>query len=141
MGSWLEGPGSVLRAPDDYPGRRLGLPASGPGSVARFGRRLGALCIDWLIALLTSRLLLDGNEWATLGVFALEQAVLVGLLGGGVGHRLAGLKVVRLDGSDAGPLRGMVRAALLALAVPALIWDRDQRGLHDRFAGTVLRRT
>jgi hypothetical protein len=33
-----------------------------------------------------------------------------------------------------------VRAVLLSLAVPALIWDRDQRGMHDRFTGLVLRR-
>ena len=57
-----------------------------------------------------------------------------------MGHRLLGLKVVRLDGSDAGPVRGTVRSVLLSLAVPALVWDRDQRGLHDRFVGTVLRR-
>jgi hypothetical protein len=27
---------------------------------------------------------------------------------------------------------------LLCLSVPALIWDRDQRGLHDKAAKTVL---
>jgi hypothetical protein len=37
-------------------------------------------------------------------------------------------------------LRSAARAVLLSLAVPALIWDRDQRGLHDRFLGTVLLR-
>jgi hypothetical protein len=47
---------------------------------------------------------------------------------------------VRLDGTDAGLVRGAVRSVLLSLAVPALVWDRDQRGLHDRFVGTVLRR-
>ena len=29
-------------------------------------------------------------------------------------------------------------AVLLCLAIPALIWDRDQRGLHDKAAQTVL---
>jgi hypothetical protein len=30
---------------------------------------------------------------------------------------------------------------LLALAVPALIWDADQRGLHDKAVGTLVART
>jgi uncharacterized RDD family membrane protein YckC len=30
---------------------------------------------------------------------------------------------------------------LLALLVPALIWDRDGRGMHDKAAGTALVRT
>jgi len=140
VGSWLEGPAAATRAPDDYPGRRLGLPESGPGSVARFGRRLLALFIDWGVALLISRGLLHGNEWATLAVFTVEQVVLVATLGASIGHLLLRLRVVRLDGSAAGPLRALGRAVLLALAVPPLIWDRDQRGLHDRFMGTVLRR-
>jgi hypothetical protein len=29
------------------------------------------------------------------------------------------------------------RTALLCIAIPALIWDRDGRGLHDRLARTV----
>ena len=37
------------------------------------------------------------------------------------------------------PVQNLPRAGVL-LAVPALVWDRDQRGLHDRFMETVLRR-
>jgi hypothetical protein len=32
----------------------------------------------------------------------------------------------------------LIRSLLLCLGVPALIWDRDQRGVHDRVPGTVL---
>jgi hypothetical protein len=32
----------------------------------------------------------------------------------------------------------VVRTVLLCLAIPALIWDADLRGLHDRAAGTML---
>ncbi|WP_284290546.1 RDD family protein [Angustibacter aerolatus] len=141
VGSWLQGPGSVTRDPDDFPGRRLGLPAEGRGSVAGVGRRLIALCVDWAIALALSTLLFDRDQWATLGVFALEQTLLVGLVGAGVGHRLLGMQVVRVDGERPGFGLALLRAVLLSLAVPALIWDRDQRGLHDRWSGTVLRRT
>jgi uncharacterized RDD family membrane protein YckC len=145
MGSWLEGPASVTREAGDYPGRRLGLPEDGPGSVARFGRRLAALCVDWLLALLVARVVMrveNWNElqWVTLGVFTVYNALLVGVFGASVGHRLLGLKLVRLDGTEAGLVRGVVRSVLLSLAVPALVWDRDQRGMHDRFVGTVLRR-
>ncbi len=141
MGSWLEGPVAATRAEGDYPGRRLGLPESGPGSVARFARRAVALGLDWALAMLVSRFLADGDEWATLGVFALAQLAFVGTLGGSPGHLALGLRVVRVqDGGAAGPLRALARAVLLSLAVPPLVWDRDQRGLHDRFVGTVLRR-
>ena len=33
-----------------YPGQPLGLPEHGPGSLARMGRRLVALLVDWLLA-------------------------------------------------------------------------------------------
>ena len=62
----------------------------------------------------------------------------MGTLGSSIGHRLVGLQVVTMDGAWAGPLRALVRSALLCLAVPALIWNADQRGLHDQAAGTVL---
>src|SRR6476660_6896579 len=53
--SWLSGPpppeaGDPAKGPADYPGQRLGLPQAGPRSLARLGRRVGALLIDWLIA-------------------------------------------------------------------------------------------
>src|SRR3954454_21995795 len=144
-GSWLEGPASVTRAPGDYPGRRLGLPEHGPGSVARFGRRLLALCVDWFLALLVARVVLrvedwNGLQWATLGVFTVFNAILVGTLGSSVGHRLLGLKLARLDGTEVGLAGATARAVLLSLALPALIWDRDQRGMHDRLGGAGLRR-
>ncbi len=139
-GSWLQGPGSVLRDADDYPGRRLGLPQEGPGSIARFGRRLVAIGVDWGLALLVAHGLFGGGSWVTLGVFTAMTVVLLAAASQTVGQRLVGLHLVRLSGERAGLLRSLGRSLLLALAVPALIWDRDQRGLHDRFAGTLLLR-
>ena len=52
IGSWLSGPDTS--GISKYPGERLGLPESGPGSIARAGRRIAAICIDWGIALLIS---------------------------------------------------------------------------------------
>jgi hypothetical protein len=45
---------------------------------------------------------------------------------------------VPLAGGYLGLWRPLVRTLLLCLGIPALIWDRDQRGLHDKAAGTVL---
>ncbi len=136
LGSSLEGPGGAPTG--DYPGRRLGRPEQGSRSVARVGRRLLGLVIDWGLSLLIARGLLHGGSWTTLAVFCLEQTLLVGTAGASIGQRVADLRVETVAGGAAGPIRAAVRAVLLCLVVPALIWDRDQRGLHDKAAGTVL---
>lgn len=123
---------------NSYPGARLGLPEAGRGSVARFGRRLLAILLDWGVATVISFGLFRNNPWATLAVFGVMQFVLVATAAGSMGHRMLGLKVIRLDGAWPGFVPALVRAVLLCLAVPALIWNSDQRGLHDVAAGTVL---
>jgi uncharacterized RDD family membrane protein YckC len=52
-----------------------------------------------------------------------------------------GLRVVRVDGHPVGPLWALVRTVLLLTVVPALLWDRDYRGLHDKAADTVVVRS
>jgi uncharacterized RDD family membrane protein YckC len=136
IGSWLSGPDTS--GISKYPGERLGLPEAGPGSIARAGRRILAICIDWGIALLISNYAFAGSPWANLAVFAAEQALLVGTLGYSIGHRIMGIHVVRLGGGPAGPLAGLVRSVLLCLVIPAVIFDPDQRGLHDKAMNTVL---
>lgn len=137
IGSWLEGGSSAGQEPS---GSRLGLPPQGPGSLARPGRRVVALLVDWLVAQLISVLFFDNGALATLGVFALENVLLVSTLGFTLGHRLLGMRVRVLGAPDAfvGILRGLVRTVLLCLVVPAVVWDRDGRGVHDKAAGTVL---
>ena len=78
------------------------------------------------------------GSFKPLVVFVLMNLLLVGTLGSTIGHRLLGLRVVRLDGANAGPILAVIRTALLALVIPAVIWDRDSRGFHDKVAGTVL---
>lgn len=136
IGSWLSGPDTSGLS--KYPGERLGLPESGPGSIARAGRRILAIAVDWALCLLISNSFLGGDSWATLAIFAAEQMLLVGTLGYSIGHRVAGIHVVRLGGGAAGPLAALVRSVLLCLVVPAVIFDPDQRGLHDRAMNTVL---
>lgn len=128
--------------PSRWPGERLGLPDSGPGSVGRLGRRLAALAIDWaaamLIALLFARYDSLVYSWVTLGIFALMQILFIPTIGGSVGHRLVGMRVVPLVGGWVGPWRPVVRTLLLVIVLPAVVWDSDQRGFHDKVAGTVL---
>jgi uncharacterized RDD family membrane protein YckC len=138
IGSWLTGPDTsgISR----YPGERLGLPESGPGSIARAGRRIIAIMIDWGIALLISNFAFGGDAWATLAIFAVEQTLLVGTLGYSIGHRTVGIHVVKAGGGPAGPLAALVRSVLLCLVVPAVIFDPDHRGLHDKAMDTLLLR-
>jgi len=139
-GSWLEGPRAASGVDLGYPGQRLGRPETGLGSVGRFGRRLLGIVVDWIGALAIARLIGTG-PLVPLVVLFVEHTLLVWTAGFTIGHRLVGLRVVRVDGRPAGLGRAALRALLLCLAIPALVWDRDQRGLHDRLAGTVLERT
>ncbi len=125
-------------APSRYPGERLGLPESGQHSVARVGRRFGALVVDWVLAMLVSGMFFGADAWANLLIFALMQVVFLPTLGASIGHRVFGLRLIRVTGGWVGPWRPLVRTALLAIVVPALVWDSDQRGFHDKVAGTVL---
>jgi uncharacterized RDD family membrane protein YckC len=124
-----------------WAGERLGLPESGPGSLAKLGRRTIALVVDWSLAMLVSQAFAKGDSTFTLLVFALIQWVLIATLGYSVGHRLVGLQVRRLDGKYVGLWRSLIRIGLILLVIPATIWDGDNRGLHDKAAGTVLVRT
>lgn len=142
-----------------YPGNRLGLPEDGPGSVAGWGRRVLALLLDWLIAGLIASAVVGrpmwagGNDYNTahLVTFFATTAILTGLAGATIGHRVCGLRVlplraVRAGGSDVitgyaaqvGLLSGALRCLLICLLLPAVVYDRDRRGLHDLAAGTVV---
>ena len=142
LGSWLEPRRPASGAPAAYPGERLGRPADGPRSLGSFGRRLVALVVDWGVALLIAGWLLRGlGQFGPLLVLLVENVVLVGTAGATIGHRLLGLRVEALDGGAPGPLRALLRSVLLCLAIPPLVWDADHRGLHDRWAGTLVART
>jgi uncharacterized RDD family membrane protein YckC len=105
------------------------------------GRRVVALAIDWGFAVLIASGLMRPLQWGSLAPLAAlltMNVLLVGTAGFTAGHRIMGLRVERLDGAPPGPVRALVRSVLLCLAVPPLIWDRDQRGLHDKAAGTLV---
>ncbi|MGB5951306.1 MAG: RDD family protein [Ornithinimicrobium sp.] len=142
----------------DYPGRALGLPADGPGSLAPFGRRLVAIFCDWTLAQLVV-LLVFGIGWGATGIaafaplaaFAVLNLLLLPTMGGTPGHQLLGLQVVSLQVDDVVAPQAwlarvprvvptLIRTVLLCLVVPALIFASDGRGYHDRVAGTMILR-
>lgn len=125
-------------AVNSYPGERLGYPTAGPGSIARVGRRIGALAIDWAAAVIISIAFFQYDSLATLVVFAVVQILFIPTIGGSPGHRILGMRVVLANGAWVGLWRPIVRTLLLVLVIPAVIWDQDQRGLHDKAVGTVL---
>ena len=129
---------------ENWPGKRLGLPASGPGSMAKIGRRLIAICIDWAASSIIALALFGGDyfhpEYNSIIVliFALEQWILVATLGFSFGHRLVGIRVRKIDGTFVGFWASLIRIGLILLIIPATIWDSDNRGLHDKAAKTIL---
>lgn len=121
-----------------WPGFDLGLPQTGPRSVGRLGRRVVALIIDWLLAVIVSVAFFHYNEFATLAVFAVMQIGFTLTVGGSIGHLATRMRVVPETGGAVHWWRPVVRTVLLCLVIPAVIYDQDQRGLHDRAAGTLL---
>lgn len=99
-----------------------------------------ALVLDWLACLLVTRLVGASGEaeaWVTLLVFFVEVSLFTALVGASFGQLLTRVAVVRLDGTPVNLLLAMVRTALICVVVPPVIYDRDQRGLHDLATGTV----
>ncbi len=145
IGSWLSGPRSAaedMGVDFGYRGERLGLPETGPGSVASVGRRIAALVVDWLLCQLIAYGLFAGGDTRTLGlwtmgVFFVMSVLLVGTLGFTPGKRIMRIRVLTENGARLGPLATVTRTVLLCLLIPAVIFDRDTRGLHDRVARAV----
>lgn len=149
IGSWLEGPRALAAADGvdlGHPGQRLGLPRSGPGSVARFGPRLLAFAVDTVVCnLVVLALVAFGvpgeRDTLILAVFFAEVLLLSAMAGGSAGQLVVGMRLSGVGRALPLPLAALIRTPLILLLVPPLIWDADQRGLHDRAARTVLLRT
>jgi uncharacterized RDD family membrane protein YckC len=114
---------------------------------ASWPRRILALFVDWAASTLVviavmglsgwseSRL----SSWWTMLVFILESALFTALVGGSFGKLVTGLRVAKVDGSGRplDLLRSLLRAVLVCLVVPPVIYKPDGRGLHDLAVGTA----
>lgn len=121
-----------------FRGERLGLPAAGPGSVAGLGVRLIALFIDNALSQLIARAFTSDRYLTPFLIFVLQIAIFTWLVGGSVGQRMMSIRVHSLVRPRVTFLDALVRTFLLILVIPPAIYDRDQRGLHDRAVGTVV---
>ena len=121
-----------------WPGQRFGLPEDGPRSTPSFARRIGGLLIDWALAYVVGWLVFDLYWLSTLAVFVVLHALGGLLLAGSPGHLLCGIRIAPIAGGRLGIVAPLVRPLLIALVIPALLYDDDLRGGHDRLVGTIL---
>jgi uncharacterized RDD family membrane protein YckC len=138
-----------MTAPQAYRGERIGLPADGRGSLAPTGKRLGAYVVDAVASALVAALFVHRSggsgtadrlpgTWSLIP-FALDYVVGILVAGRTLGMYLFGLRVIRVSRDVAiDPLRALGRTALLLLFIPALVFDRDNRGMHDRLTDTAV---
>jgi uncharacterized RDD family membrane protein YckC len=133
-----------LPTEQEYAGQRLGLPEDGPRSVAGWGRRVAALFVDWFACLLVTQLIgnlthLGDAEVRALPllVFLVEATLFTALAGGSFGQLALRVAVVRLDGRPVTVLAALLRTALICLVIPPLVFNRDNRGVHDIAVNTI----
>jgi len=114
---------------------------------AGYGRRFLAICIDWAIATFSAALIVPlqssslGPSLIRLGIFVLEVAILTSLGGASAGQRMMKLRVLSYpDNLFVRPAPIFLRTFLIALVIPAVVTDKDGRGLHDRITKTVVMR-
>ena len=140
-------PGGAAVLPDEgYPGERLGFPEHGPGSVATLARRAAQFVLDAVLAGLVAALFTYPDLPRNWSLLSWAVLVIVPLASIGMTPAMAmlGLRVLRLDRPGAlgvGPLWALVRTASVFFIIPALLVDRDVRGVHDRASRTIVVRT
>jgi uncharacterized RDD family membrane protein YckC len=71
--------------------------------------------------------------------FAVDYVLGMLVAGRTLGMYLFGLRIIRVDRTEAvDPWRALLRTVLLMLLVPAVVFDKDGRGLHDRYTDTAV---
>ncbi|MEV0899339.1 RDD family protein [Actinoplanes sp. NPDC049802] len=115
--------------------------AASVNETAGLGPRLGALVIDWVLCLLIASLYASPSEqaWPAVLVLVAANTFFLGLFGQTPGMRLFRIRCDAYpEGGVIGLGRGLLRACLLALFVPAILLNSEGRGLHDRAAGSIV---
>jgi uncharacterized RDD family membrane protein YckC len=143
-------------AEQTYRGERLGLPESGRASLAPPGTRIAAWIVDAIASSLVAALFVNAfasrdahhdfasrlpGYWSLIP-FAVDYVIGMLVAGRTLGMYLFGLRVIRVDRDAAvNPWRAVLRTFLLMLFIPAVVFDRDGRGLHDRYTDTAVVRS
>jgi len=119
----------------------LDLPTAGSGSLAPSGRRAGAFVLDLILSILVASAFTAPHlpRNVSLVVFGLEYVFFSALLGQTPGMWICRLRLTRIDRPrPVGLVRSIVRTVLLILLIPALVMDRNGRGVHDRLTQTAV---
>ena len=110
--------------------------------VAGAGRRFLAITIDWLMSWAVGSIFFEQNQgrpfWIAL-VFFLQIFILTSTTGASAGQRLLKLRVLRYPELE--PLgigATLLRTLLILLVIPAVVYDNEGRGLHDRIVGSAV---
>lgn len=106
------------------------------------GRRFLALLIDWLMCQLIARLVgFESVSLSTLVIFFIEVSILTTLQQASAGQRILGLRVVDFTNYGIVPAKKiLLRTFLICLVLPA-VFTRENRGLHDWVANSVVVRS
>ena len=134
-----------LGTQDPVPGVRLGLPPQGPGAAAGVGRRLLGFVVDIVASYVIAALFVHKTAggvpapggWASLA-FLVESVLLLSVAGQTIGMAVVRVRVIALNGDRLKPWWALARTVLLLMLIPAVIWDADRRGLHDKASGAVV---
>lgn len=127
---------------------QYGYPVSVEEPKAWIGRRIIGFSIDWIASSLVTLLLFPqfayGSVQAwfpTAGIYVVEASLLTWLTGSSFGQRIVGLQVHSIDGARISLWRMVLRSLLVCLVIPAVVYDNQGRGVHDRLAGTYVVRS
>jgi uncharacterized RDD family membrane protein YckC len=143
-------------AQQTYRGEKLGLPESGRASLAPPGIRIAAWIVDAVASSLVAALFVNAfaprdahhdfasrlpGYWSLIP-FAVDYVIGMLVAGRTLGMYLFGLRVIRVDRDEpVNPWRAVLRTVLLMLFIPAVVFDKDGRGLHDRYTDTAVVRS
>jgi len=81
---------------------------------------------------------LDHNGFVTGLIFVVMHMIFGLVIGGSPGHLLTNMRMAPIKGGALGMVAPLVRPWLIILVIPAIMMDRDQRGVHDRIVGTIM---
>ncbi len=114
-------------------------------NLAGVWQRILALTADWVASLLVVRLLLPELPFGsgayglwTMAIFATEVVLLTWLTGASFGQRLFRLRVVSYRSPRLMLWQVLARTLLILLVIPAVVMDKNQRGLHDLLVGAAV---
>jgi hypothetical protein len=108
---------------------------------AGVGRRFAALMADWLMSWAVGSIFFSqevAREFWITGIFFFQIVLFTFLTGASAGQRIFRVQVVTYP--NLGPLsftKVLLRTFLILLVIPAVVFDREGRGLHDRAASSI----